>query len=75
MQSGYVSHAKSYTEMELKSMSMASQIQVINDIGFCLRGTRKTNQIAIPFAALTASTLLFSCLIFYSKMKKDFRFN
>jgi hypothetical protein len=26
LESGYVSHAKSYTEMELKSMSMASQI-------------------------------------------------
>ena len=75
LESGYVSHAKSYTEMELKSMSMASQIQLINGIGLCLCATRKTNLIAIPFAALTASTLLFSGLIFYSKMKKDFRFN
>ena len=75
LESGYVSHAKSYTEMELKSMSMASQIQLINGIGLCLCETRKTNLIAIPFAALTASTLLFSGLIFYSKMKKDFRFN
>ena len=73
--SGYVSHAKGFTEMELKSMAMAAQIQLINGIGMCLCATRKSNLIILPFAALTASTFLFSGLIFYSKMKKDFRFN
>ena len=56
-------------------MAMASQVQLINGIGLCLCATRKTNLIAIPFVALTASTLLFSGLIFYSKTQKDFRFN
>jgi uncharacterized membrane protein YgdD (TMEM256/DUF423 family) len=75
LESGYVAHAKSYTESELKAMAMASQIQLINGIGLCLCATRKTNMIAIPFAALTASTIMFSGLIFYSKTYKDFRFN
>lgn len=75
LESGYVSHAKNYTEQELKAMAMASQIQLINGVGLCLCATRRTNLIAIPFAALTASTFLFSGLIFYSKTQKDFRFN
>jgi uncharacterized membrane protein YgdD (TMEM256/DUF423 family) len=73
--SGYVSHAKGFAENELKSMAMASQIQLINGIGLCLCATRKTNLIVLPFFALTASTVLFSGLIFYSKIKKDYRFN
>jgi uncharacterized membrane protein YgdD (TMEM256/DUF423 family) len=73
--SGFVSHAKSYTEQEIKAMAMASQIQLINGVGLCLCATRRTNLIAIPFTALTASTILFSGLIFYSKIYKDFRFN
>jgi uncharacterized membrane protein YgdD (TMEM256/DUF423 family) len=72
---GYVSHAKSFTETELKAMSMGSQIQLINGIGLCLCATRKNNRIALPIVALTASTLMFTGIIFYSKMYKDFRFN
>ncbi|TNV86944.1 hypothetical protein FGO68_gene11851 [Halteria grandinella] len=74
--SGYVSHAtKTYTEMEIKAMSMGAQVQLINGLGLCLCATRKTNLIAVPVFMLTASTALFTGIIFYSKMKKDFRFN
>lgn len=75
LESGYTSHAKSFTESEIKAMAMASQIQLINGIGLCLCATRKTNLIALPLISLTASTFLFSGLIFYSKTQKDFRFN
>lgn len=75
LEAGYVSHAKGFTDPELKAMSMASQIQLINGMGLCLCATRKTQLILLPFTALTASTFLFSGLIFYSKIKKDFRFN
>jgi uncharacterized membrane protein YgdD (TMEM256/DUF423 family) len=44
-------------------------------MGLCLLSTRKTNLIFLPLAALTASIFMFSGLIFYSKIKKDFRFN
>jgi uncharacterized membrane protein YgdD (TMEM256/DUF423 family) len=75
LESGYVSHAKGFADSELKAMAMASQIQLINGIGLCLCATRKTKLIALPFISLTASTILFSGLIFYSKTQKDFRFN
>lgn len=73
--SGYVSHAKGFAEAELKAMGMAAQVQLINGIGLCLCATRKSRFILVPLTALTASTLLFSGLIFYSKIQKDFRFN
>jgi uncharacterized membrane protein YgdD (TMEM256/DUF423 family) len=73
--SGYVSHAKGFTETELKAMGMGAQIQLINGIGLCLCATRKSNLILLPITALTASTFLFTGLIFYSKIKKDFRYN
>ncbi len=75
LESGYVSHAKGFTDQELKAMSMAAQIQLINGMGLCLTATRKSSLIILPFTALTASTVLFSGIIFYSKIKKDFRFN
>ena len=48
---------------------------MINGIGLCLCATRKTNLVLLPFTALTASTILFSGMIFYSKIYKDFRYN
>lgn len=73
--SGYVSHAKGFGEPELKAMAMGSQVQLVNGLGLCLLASRKTNLIMLPFLALTASTFLFTGIIFYSKMKKDYRFN
>lgn len=75
LSSGYVAHAKNFTESELKALGMGSQIQLINGIGLCLAATRKTNMILIPLATLTASTVLFTGVLFYSKIYKDYRFN
>ena len=73
--SGYVSHAKGFTDSEIKAMAMGAQIQLINGIGLSLCATRKSKLILIPLTCLTASTFLFTGMIFYSKIKKDFRFN
>ena len=54
---------------------MAGQIGLINGLGLCLSATRKSKLIVVPLTCLTASTFMFSGLIFYSKTQKDFRFN
>jgi len=56
-------------------MGMASQVQMMNGLGLCLCATRKSRLIVVPLACLTSSTVLFSGLIYYSKIKKDFRYN
>ena len=71
----YIGHAKGYTEQELKSMSSAQQVQLINGLGLCLCATRKTRLVALPMTTLIAGTAMFSGTIFYSKIYKDYRFN
>eukprot|EP00347_Sterkiella_histriomuscorum_P005793 403355248 len=71
----YVGHAKGYTDMEMKSLNSAQQIALINGFGLCLCATRKTKMVALPMTVLVAGTFMFSGVIFYSKIYKDYRFN
>lgn len=71
----YLGHTSKFSEAELKSLHSAQQLQLINGLGLCLCGTRKTRLVILPLSTLIAGSIMFSGVIFYSKTYQDYKFN
>jgi len=61
---------------DLQSLERANMIHVINSCGFCFLSLKKQNKLKIlPGSLLLGGTVMFSYLLYYSKVKQDRQFN
>ena len=73
--SAYIQHSPKLWEADRNALKNAQQIQMLNGLGLCLLGTRKSAFTFLPVTFLLSGSVLFPGIIFYSRIYKDTRFN
>ena len=75
VENAYTAHTKmNLNEKDKIALDNAVHIQMLNGLGLCLLGMRKTRLHVIPGTFLLTGSILFPGIIFYSRIYDDRRF-
>ncbi len=74
MMNGFSFHSGSIKSQNKKSVEIASDFQFMNGTGLCLISFKNGSRMLMSASMIGASIVLFSGVIYYQRIREDFRF-